>query len=147
MLLHILRSVGGIACGGDGDPLFTLVQAVEMLSRMDFSDGARQLGLKMCGKCNGILWMPLRKLGKRCGLGFLGGLGYTRCLSEVGRAASDLSICCVFDVNSILVILAMLLIVLHLILQMAILISGSWSSRKDLCRYSSPKCAAEITVN
>jgi hypothetical protein len=35
ILLNILRSVGGIACGRDGDPLFTLVQAVEMLSRTD----------------------------------------------------------------------------------------------------------------
>jgi hypothetical protein len=35
ILLNILCSVGGIACGRDGDPLFTLVQAVEMLSRTD----------------------------------------------------------------------------------------------------------------
>jgi len=53
ILLNILRSVGGIACGRDGDPLFTLVQAVEMLSRTDFSDGVRQCGLKMCDRCKG----------------------------------------------------------------------------------------------
>jgi len=51
ILLNILRSVGGIACGRDGDPLFTLVQAIEMLSRTDFSDGERQCGLKMCDRC------------------------------------------------------------------------------------------------
>jgi hypothetical protein len=33
IMLNILRSVGGIACGRDADPLFTLVQATEMLSR------------------------------------------------------------------------------------------------------------------
>lgn len=49
--LNILRSVGGIASGRDGDPLFTLVQAVDMLSRTDFSDGEKQCGLKMCNSC------------------------------------------------------------------------------------------------
>ncbi|KAG8215724.1 hypothetical protein J3R82DRAFT_7617 [Butyriboletus roseoflavus] len=49
--LNILRSVGGIACGRDADPLFTLVQAAEMLERQDFSDGMRTCGLKMCGVC------------------------------------------------------------------------------------------------
>jgi len=51
ILLNILRSVGGIACGRDGDPLFTLMQAAEMLSRTDFSDGVMQCGLKMCERC------------------------------------------------------------------------------------------------
>lgn len=51
ILLNILRSVGGIACGRDGDPLFTLVQALQMLSRTDFSDGVKQCGLKMCDGC------------------------------------------------------------------------------------------------
>ncbi|KAF9444518.1 hypothetical protein P691DRAFT_796436 [Macrolepiota fuliginosa MF-IS2] len=37
IMLNILRSVGGIACGRDADPLFTLVQALEMLSRTDFT--------------------------------------------------------------------------------------------------------------
>lgn len=49
--LNVLRSVGGIACGRDADPLFTLVQAAEMLERKDFSDGVRTCGLKMCGVC------------------------------------------------------------------------------------------------
>jgi hypothetical protein len=53
ILLNVLRSVGGIACGRDGDPLFTLVQAVDMQSRTDFSDGVRQHGLKMCERCKG----------------------------------------------------------------------------------------------
>ena len=39
ILLNVLRSVGGIACGRDGDLLFTLVQAVDMLSRTDFRMG------------------------------------------------------------------------------------------------------------
>ncbi|KAG9312479.1 hypothetical protein JVU11DRAFT_6865 [Chiua virens] len=49
--LNVLRSVGGIACGRDADPLFTLLQAAEMLERRDFSDGVRTCGLKMCGVC------------------------------------------------------------------------------------------------
>lgn len=51
IMLNVLRSVGGIACGRDADPLFTLVQATEMLSRTDFSDGQRQCGLKLCQPC------------------------------------------------------------------------------------------------
>ncbi|KAJ7053230.1 hypothetical protein C8F01DRAFT_1375387 [Mycena amicta] len=51
IMLNVLRSVGGIACGRDADPLYTLVQAIDMLSRMDFSDGQRQCGLKMCHPC------------------------------------------------------------------------------------------------
>ncbi|EFI28538.1 hypothetical protein CC1G_13560 [Coprinopsis cinerea okayama7 len=51
IMLNILRSVGGIACGRDADPLFTLVQATEMLSRTDFSDGQRQTGLRICHAC------------------------------------------------------------------------------------------------
>ncbi|KAJ7473285.1 hypothetical protein FB451DRAFT_1248909 [Mycena latifolia] len=51
IMLNVLRSVGGIACGRDADPLFTLVQAVDMLSRTDFSDGHRQCGLKLCHPC------------------------------------------------------------------------------------------------
>jgi hypothetical protein len=51
IMLNVLRSVGGIACGRDADSLFTLVQAMEMLSRTDFSDGQRQCGLRMCQPC------------------------------------------------------------------------------------------------
>ncbi|KAJ7113297.1 hypothetical protein C8R43DRAFT_1091420 [Mycena crocata] len=51
IMLNVLRSVGGIACGRDADPLFTLVQAMDMLSRTDFSDGHRQCGLKLCHAC------------------------------------------------------------------------------------------------
>ncbi|KIJ62509.1 hypothetical protein HYDPIDRAFT_176574 [Hydnomerulius pinastri MD-312] len=49
--LNVLRSVGGIACGRDADPLYTLTQAAEMLERKDFSDGVRTCGLRMCGVC------------------------------------------------------------------------------------------------
>jgi hypothetical protein len=49
--LNVLRSVGGIAYGRDADPLFTLVQAAEMVERKDFSDGVRMCGLNMCGVC------------------------------------------------------------------------------------------------
>ena len=49
--LNVLRSVGGIAVGRDADPLYTLVQAAEMVERKDFSDGVRTCGLKMCGVC------------------------------------------------------------------------------------------------
>jgi hypothetical protein len=51
IMLNVLRSVGGIACGRDADPLFTLIQAMDMLSRTDFSDGHRQCGLKLCHPC------------------------------------------------------------------------------------------------
>ncbi|KAJ6599459.1 hypothetical protein B0H10DRAFT_722708 [Mycena sp. CBHHK59/15] len=51
IMLNVLRSVGGIACGRDADPLFTLVQAMDMLSRTDFSDGHRHCGLKLCHPC------------------------------------------------------------------------------------------------
>lgn len=51
IMLNILRSVGGIACGRDADPLYTLVQASEMLTRTDFSDGHHQCGLKLCQAC------------------------------------------------------------------------------------------------
>jgi hypothetical protein len=65
ILLNVLRSVGGIACGRDADPLFTLVQALEMLSRTDFTtadmgtgdtnseggSGQKKCGLKLCAMC------------------------------------------------------------------------------------------------
>ncbi|KAG6843965.1 hypothetical protein H0H87_011336 [Tephrocybe sp. NHM501043] len=51
IMLNVLRSVGGIACGRDADTLYTLTQAMEMLSRTDFSDGQRQCGLRMCQPC------------------------------------------------------------------------------------------------
>ncbi|KAJ7339279.1 hypothetical protein DFH08DRAFT_1082618 [Mycena albidolilacea] len=48
VMLNVLRS---IACGRDADPLFTLLQAMEMLERTDFSDGTRVCGLRMCAAC------------------------------------------------------------------------------------------------
>ncbi|KAJ7629873.1 hypothetical protein B0H17DRAFT_1284054 [Mycena rosella] len=51
IMLNLLRSVGGIVCGRDADPLFTLGQAMDMLSRTDFSDGHRQRGLRLCHPC------------------------------------------------------------------------------------------------
>ena len=51
IMLNILRSVGGIANGRDADPLFTLIQATEMLFRTDLSDGQRQCGLRLCQPC------------------------------------------------------------------------------------------------
>jgi hypothetical protein len=51
IMLNILRSVGGIACGRDADALYTLLQAIGMLSRTDFSDGHKQCGLKICDIC------------------------------------------------------------------------------------------------
>ncbi|KIK77869.1 hypothetical protein PAXRUDRAFT_58788, partial [Paxillus rubicundulus Ve08.2h10] len=49
--LNILKSIGGIACGRDADPLFTLMQAAEMFPSKDFSDGVKTCGLKMCRVC------------------------------------------------------------------------------------------------
>lgn len=51
IMLNLLRAVSGIATGRDADPLFSLMQAVEMLSRTDFSDGTRQCGLRICASC------------------------------------------------------------------------------------------------
>ena len=51
IMLNLLRAVSGIATGRDADPLFSLLQAVEMLSRTDFSDGTRQCGLRICASC------------------------------------------------------------------------------------------------
>ncbi|RPD58813.1 hypothetical protein L226DRAFT_471169 [Lentinus tigrinus ALCF2SS1-7] len=51
IMLNLLRAVGGIATGRDADPLFSLLQGVEMLSRTDFSDGTRQCGLRICASC------------------------------------------------------------------------------------------------
>ena len=70
IMLNVLRSVGGIACGRDADPLFTLIQALEMLSRTDFTTadtagggsneetdegggggGQKKCGLRMCAMC------------------------------------------------------------------------------------------------
>ncbi|KAF7354445.1 hypothetical protein MVEN_01133500 [Mycena venus] len=51
IMLNLLRSVVGITSGRDADLLFTLVQAMDMLSRTDFTDGHRQCGLKLCHPC------------------------------------------------------------------------------------------------
>ncbi|KAJ7707810.1 hypothetical protein B0H14DRAFT_3643498 [Mycena olivaceomarginata] len=51
IMLNMLLSVSGIACAHDADPLFTLLQAVEMLKQTDFSDGTRVCGLRMCAAC------------------------------------------------------------------------------------------------
>ena len=51
VMLNVLRAVGGITHGRDADPLFTLTQTVDMLSRTDFTDGVRKCGLKICSAC------------------------------------------------------------------------------------------------
>ena len=51
VMLNILRAIGGISHGRDADPLYTLTQVVEMMSRTDFTDGVKQCGLKMCAPC------------------------------------------------------------------------------------------------
>ncbi|KAF6760621.1 hypothetical protein DFP72DRAFT_805169, partial [Ephemerocybe angulata] len=52
IMLDILRSVGGIACVWDADPLLPTVHprsgGGEMLTRTDFSDGQRQMGCTAC---------------------------------------------------------------------------------------------------
>ncbi|KAI0085843.1 hypothetical protein BDY19DRAFT_996503 [Irpex rosettiformis] len=55
VMLNVLRAIGGITHGRDADPLFTLMQTVEMLSRTDFTDGVRRCGLKICGACKADL--------------------------------------------------------------------------------------------
>ena len=51
IMLNLLRSIGGLSCGRDCDPLFTLNQAAEMMSRSDFSDGTQFCSLKICAAC------------------------------------------------------------------------------------------------
>ncbi|KAH8115788.1 hypothetical protein DFH11DRAFT_1507542 [Phellopilus nigrolimitatus] len=51
IMLNLLRSVGGLANGRDCDPLFTLAQAADMMSRADFSDGTQLCSLKICSAC------------------------------------------------------------------------------------------------
>jgi hypothetical protein len=51
IMLNVLRCIGGIAAGRDADPLYTLIQSAEMLSRTDFSDGQKQCGLRICESC------------------------------------------------------------------------------------------------
>ncbi len=51
IMRNVLRSVGGISAGRDADPLFTLLQAVDMLSWTNFSDGEQQCGLRLCHPC------------------------------------------------------------------------------------------------
>ncbi|TFK64306.1 hypothetical protein BDN72DRAFT_881571 [Pluteus cervinus] len=49
--LNLLRSITGISHGRDADPLYTLLQAIDMLYRTDFSDGEKVCGLKICDEC------------------------------------------------------------------------------------------------
>jgi hypothetical protein len=51
IMLNLLRSIGGLSAGRDADPLFTLLQAVDMLNRTDFTDGEKQCGLRLCYPC------------------------------------------------------------------------------------------------
>ncbi|THH05486.1 hypothetical protein EW145_g4762 [Phellinidium pouzarii] len=51
IMLNLLRSIGGLANGRDCDPLFSLTQASEMMSRTDFSDGTQFCSLKICAAC------------------------------------------------------------------------------------------------
>lgn len=53
IMLNVLRAVGGISAGRDADPLYTLVQAADMLNRKDFTDGEKQCGLQICDPCKG----------------------------------------------------------------------------------------------
>ncbi|KAI5119753.1 hypothetical protein M0805_004085 [Coniferiporia weirii] len=51
IMLNLLRSIGGLANGRDCDPLFSLTQAADMMSRADFSDGTQFCSLKICAAC------------------------------------------------------------------------------------------------
>jgi hypothetical protein len=65
VMLNVLRAVGGIATGRDGDPLYTLNQAAEMLERTDFSDGETKCGLKMCKPCKKDFTQTVQKTRQR----------------------------------------------------------------------------------
>ncbi|KIY74005.1 hypothetical protein CYLTODRAFT_386164 [Cylindrobasidium torrendii FP15055 ss-10] len=51
--LNLLRAVGGLAAGRDADPLYTLIQALDMLERSDFetASGGRGQSLHICPPC------------------------------------------------------------------------------------------------
>lgn len=50
--LNMLRALGGLASGRDCDPLFSLAQAAEMMSRTDYtSDGTTFCSLRLCAAC------------------------------------------------------------------------------------------------
>ena len=52
IMLCVLRSVGGVSYGRDADPLFSLLQAADMLTRTDFLDADQQYcGLNLCLPC------------------------------------------------------------------------------------------------
>ncbi|CAL1715654.1 unnamed protein product [Somion occarium] len=55
IMLNVLRAVGGISHGRDADPLYSFAQAVDMLTRTDFSDGEKLCGLKICALCKNEL--------------------------------------------------------------------------------------------
>jgi len=59
--LNILRSISGIVSERDADPLHTLLLAVEMLDRTDFSDGKRTCGLSLCARCKAEFTEDARK--------------------------------------------------------------------------------------
>lgn len=48
--LNMFRCIGGIDSGRDGDPLFSLAQGMELLTRPDRTEGERARAL-MCGPC------------------------------------------------------------------------------------------------
>lgn len=50
--LNMLRALGGLASGRDCDPLFSLTQASEMMSRTDYTaDGTTFCSLRLCSAC------------------------------------------------------------------------------------------------
>lgn len=51
IMLNILRCVGGLSNGRDADPLFTILQSVEMMSREDFINDQGKFRLGLCGPC------------------------------------------------------------------------------------------------
>lgn len=50
MYIDIFRCIGGVSIGRDADPLFTLSQGMDRLTRPDKSEGERARAL-MCGSC------------------------------------------------------------------------------------------------
>ncbi|KAJ8502983.1 hypothetical protein ONZ45_g11260 [Pleurotus djamor] len=54
IMLNVLRSMGGMVAGRDADPLYTLNDAIGMLTRKDFSsgeEGSEMCGLEICDSC------------------------------------------------------------------------------------------------
>lgn len=55
IMLNLLRAIGGLTHGRDADPLYSISQIIDMVTRTDFYDGVTLCSLKICTTCKGEL--------------------------------------------------------------------------------------------